>query len=55
MSATALVGSLIFALGALFLAWRGVDHLPRATMFRYAAIWVAIIVGVVVVLKLAGA
>ena len=28
MSALVIVGSLIFAIGALVLAWRGVDHLP---------------------------
>ena len=55
MSALAIVGSLIFAFGALVLAWRGVDHLPRATMVRYGLIWVAIIIALVLVLRVTGA
>ena len=54
MSAAAIVVSLILAIGSLVLVWRGVSHLPRAQMVRYALIWGAIILGLVLVLRLAG-
>ncbi len=55
MSIAAIVVSLIAAAGALFLAWRGLGGLPRAQMVRYALIWGAIILGLVVLLRAAGA
>jgi len=54
VSGIAIVGSLVFLMGALVLAWHGVDHLPRATLFRYALIWGVIIVGLVLLLGAAG-
>ncbi|MCB2047139.1 MAG: hypothetical protein KDE32_02800 [Novosphingobium sp.] len=50
-----MIGSLIFVFGALVLAWRGVGGLPRAQKVRYALIWGAIFLGVIVVLRVLGA
>ena len=54
MNIAAIVGSLILAIGSLVLVSRGVSDLPRAQMVRYALIWGAIILGIVLVLRLAG-
>lgn len=54
MSAIAIIGSLVFLIGALFLAIRGLrgHDLPAQTWFKYALTWGIIIVGVVLLLRL---
>lgn len=51
----AIIVSLISAVGALFLVSRGLGGLPRGQLIRNALIWLAIIVGLVLALRLAGA
>jgi hypothetical protein len=55
MSMMAIAGSLILLLGSLFLVWRGLDGVPAPKLIRMALIWAVIIVGLVLVLRLAGA
>ncbi len=54
MSLMATIGSLIFVIGALVLAVRGLrsHNLPASQMVRYALIWGVIIVGLVLILRL---
>lgn len=55
MSTAAIIVSLITALGALILASRGLGGVPRQKLVQYALIWGVIILGLVLVLRLAGA
>jgi hypothetical protein len=55
VSTTAIIVSLIMAAGALVLASRGLGGVPRDKLVRYALIWGVIILGLVLLLRLAGA
>lgn len=55
MSTTAIIVSLIAAVGSLILVSRGLGGVPRPQLVRYALIWGVIILGLVLVLRLAGA
>jgi hypothetical protein len=55
VSTAAIVVSLIAAFGSLVLVSRGLGGVPRPQLLRYALIWGAIILGLVLVLRLAGA
>ena len=55
MSTAAIVVSLIAAAGSLVLVSRGIGGVPRTQLLRYGLIWGAIIAGLVLLLRLAGA
>lgn len=54
MSTTAMIGSLIFLIGALVLAVRNLrgDEIPKQTLVKFALIWGVIIVGLMLILRL---
>jgi hypothetical protein len=54
MTAVEIIGSGVFVLGSLVLVWRGLDGVPSPTLLRYALLWTAIIVGIVLLLRLTG-
>ena len=53
MNGMASIGSIIFLLGALVLVWHGLrgQHLPKQKLIKFALVWAAIIVGLVVILR----
>ncbi|WP_275227980.1 hypothetical protein [Novosphingobium album (ex Liu et al. 2023)] len=56
MSTGAMIVAIVGVLGALFLAWRGLQAqgLSVERKVRMATIWLAIIVGLVLVIQLTG-
>jgi hypothetical protein len=50
-----MIVSLILALGSLVLVWRGLGGVPKAKLVQYALIWGVILLGLVLLLRLAGA
>ncbi len=55
MNTAAVIVSLIAAIGALVLAFRGLGGVPRPKLVRYALIWGVIILVLVLMLRVAGA
>lgn len=55
MSGMAAVGSIVFLLAALFLASRGLRGVPRSKLLNLALLWIAIIGGLVLLLRVLGA
>ncbi len=55
MSTAAIIVSLIAVIGSLVLVSRGLGDVPRPQLMRYALIWGAIILGLVVLLRAVGA